>query len=446
MSGPKCGEVHVSDRRRLEQERRHREEAEAREREALEEKALCAERQQARLEEKERRRLEHLRQKERRRREREAERLRQARERAGQARQAELAHYHRLRSQLEAALAARADLQARFEGLVLPERPGLPDADLSTAEAVRRATEQLAGIAREYQQRVDLALMDHHRREAGARAAADMRAWAAGFRARATLTAKDVVAALESETLMAAAGRRQSSLAAMAGRARELVESVSRRDGGELSEATLAALDEVLAAENEGAGQVALARLRQAVESDLARWEQARREAEARRLAEERAIEAEERRLVAAEVQDALEDLGYVVSGIEDTAFVQRGQLFAAHRDWPDHVVRFEFEAGSGRVRTAPLRIAGPNPAPGAADARLLEREDAAFDAEWCGANGLGRFRDLARRRGIEARFRAEHRPGELEVGRTTEEAVGEAIRQTRRETREDRKLKSRTR
>ena len=453
MSGPKCGEVSISDRRQLEQERRRHEEEEERELEELEEKARRLERQQARLEERDRQRRERLRQKEQRRREREAERRRRAEELAEQARQAELVRYRQLRGQVEAAVGKRAELLSRFEGLRLPEPPDLSPPDLSSVVAVRRASDQLAGQAQAYQQQVDRSLMEHHRQAASARATDDMRAWSSAFRARATRTAREVVAALDAESRMVAGDQRRTRLAAMVLQARKLVEAVSGQGDGELSETTLGLLDEVLGAEDEAMGQVALARLRQAVAADLARLEQSRRETEARRQAKEQAEKQarkqEERRLVMEEIHDILEDMKYTVSGIQDTAFSQGGHLYAAHPDWPDHVLRFEFPAGSDRIRTVPLRIAERDRAKslGEADERLLRRKDAEFDDSWCKVGGqLVEFKEVARKRGIHASFDRNHFPGELELGRIAEEAVGEEIRQARRETRETARLKSRVR
>lgn len=435
MSGEKCGSVSVDDDV-FEEARRQLEIKEMEELRRLE--------KEEHLEEKERRRLEDLRRREQARKERESERLRREQERAEQVRRREMEALDRILSQLNASRAVRGDLEERFPGLVLPPFPDPPSADLANIDSIRATAAETARLARQYQRDVDGALVRYHQAKTIARAPEQAQSWALQFRKRAVRTASDVVAALEPSALFAADGSRRAQLKTMAERARILVRQFVGTAEDDLTEDTLDALDAVLSSDDAGSAQLALERLRIQLQVEEERRKEKERDEQQR--SESQLIEQrrEQTRDIAAAIGNALEDLGYSVSGAKETAFVRNGHLYAIHGEWPDHALRLEFDPGSDRIRSVPLRVVGENaPVYGSADIETMGKEDIAFDAHWCeGQDGIVSLRDLAAKRGINLTFSRIHRPGEVAVETVSERELDKKMCLTRREAMQNARLK----
>lgn len=427
MSGPKCGSVSVNNEL-FEETRRQFEKNEREELRRLEKKE--------RLEEKERRRLEDLRRREQARQERESERLRREQERAEQNRKREMQNLDHVRSELNSLVAARGELERRFPGIKLPPIPSCPDPDLGSVDSIRGSAAEIVRLARQYKRDVERALMCHHQAVAAERGTTETKAWAAQFRMRAIRTAQDVVSALEPDALFVADNRQRAQLEAMARRAHEMVTRLLGASPGDLSDETLSSLEAVLSCDDAESAHAALDRL-----EELLRAEAARREAEKRREHErEEALRMERQRErvrdVAEAIGDVLEDMGYRVSGLDETAFVRNGHLYVIHRDWPDHAVRLEFDPTSDRIRSVPLRVMGGDASPDAsAGVEGGGTGDKNFDTHWCeGTNGILGLKQLAARRGVALSFSREHRPGEKPLDMVPDRQLGERICLTRQE------------
>lgn len=419
MSGPKCGTVEVDwDSLR---------ETEAREAEELRRLEAQRERDEA-----QQARLARLREREARRQVREEERRRRAAEQAEAQRKQALEAYNQVRAQLEMALQRRDEIEGRFPGIRLPGRPVIDALPASNdLAAIGAATARLRVQAREYQRAQDEALLRYQQEAAALNATAEMQAWLAQFRKRAIRTASDVIVALESNALVCGQRDREARLKAYAVEAKRLIECLGREET-ELPDALLGRLDEVFISVRDDQGQTALALLRQEVGAELSRREEDKGRSESERLAAE---ERNRRTRVADEICGVLEDMGYSVSGVDETVFAQDGQLYAWNKEWPEHVVRVELGAGGREITAAPLRIDEKGQQDtGTADAQQDKEADADFDAAWCEQQdgGIKEFKKRLKERKIGFRYTKAHKPGDLELGTVAEAGLGRRIQTAR--------------
>lgn len=431
MSGPKVGYITVEDLRRLQREQR---EGEAREREELE-----ALRRQASRQESEEQRLRDLEAREQRRAERERQRAEARAEAARRERQPALEAYQRLTARIEAAMPQRGELQRAHEGLELPAPPAYEPDPGGDAEALHQATLRLDAEVLRYQRALDEAVRRWQRERAAGMAADEAKTRIAAARAKPARSADDVIAALES-------GRGGlSQRVADAAQLERLIHHAQARlrtaaeEHVPIRDVTLDALEAVCAATSVAAAQQALGRLETAIENDRqaaadARQRQARAEAQAEAQRREREA-AEERQqehdAVVHRITEVLQDLGYTVGEIQQTAVPGRAQLVALPDGERDHAVQVSFAPG-GQVRMAPVRLVEENePTAGQADRDREEAEDWEFDQRFCGgATGglLGEVVTRSRNRGLGVRLRPEPGAGRP-VGRLSVATLSPELR-----------------
>ena len=434
MSGPKCGHVEIRNRTRLEHERRQREEAEATELAQLEAKAMREQREDQRLAE--------LREKETRRRERDARRAAERARLAEQQRVHEEAVYQRARAGLEGALSRRADLLSRFDGLQLPQAPELVEAARADTQSAQAATAQLLRTAHGYQEAVDRALIDWHRNHEAATSREKAGALAARIRTRAVRTAEDVISALDVDQPAMQAALRDANLALRSRRARELVarcgDGMPWKGTLELSEGSLAALDDILTAPSEPVAQSAMFLLQTSLTADAGQAAQVHQATEAKRaadqLAQEHAAKERDRELVASTIRDTLQDMGYAVGEIEETAFVKNGTLYFSRSGWTDHAVQVQLDEQLG-IRVEPMRIANDGVLLGPADIATQRAADATFDLQWCssgGPGGLGELKQNLAERGLGMPLQAERTASGAAMRRVADTKAGNAQRKAR--------------
>jgi hypothetical protein len=123
--------------------------------------------------------------------------------------------------------------------------------------------------------------------------------------------------------------------------------------------------------------------------------EEAIAQAKKEKQASEAAHTAEEREMVSALLIATLEDMGYEVSGIEDTCFVEEGRLYARHREHGKHAVRLTITEDSRQVFTEPVRIE-----------EATAEEGRSFDKFWCSDAQMGSFINKLANVGIRTKFR----------------------------------------
>lgn len=336
-----------------------------------------------------------------------------------------VAELGRARALFDAAAARREQLMGAFAGLHLPELPVVSSDTPASLQEVRAAGATLRQVGSDFQAAMDRALMRHHQQAAATASAEQVRQWLASFAGHPGRTSAGVIAALEPDRIFVGDARQRARVGIIVERAREAIESSGLGDDDHLPGTVLSALDRIVDAGTVERAQSALEDLHDAVATERERRREA---AEAR----ERLESAEQRQAVADTVMLALEDLGYEVSGIEDTAFVNEGVLYAMSDEFPEHVLRFQLAADGTELRSAPLRVEQDAQASGAADARLRSEHDARVDHAWCSEHGIVRLRGLLARRGVKVAFRAIRPPGEEALSAVPVEALPKALRRRR--------------
>jgi hypothetical protein len=429
MSGPKSGSVTVRSAERLAAQRRERQRAEAAELQALEK----AQRDQKLLGDREMTRLEKLRAKklrdEQRQQQKEAERVRKRAETEALERARELAAYQSAADAFAANQAEFDLLASRFPGIQVPMAPDVVRPTADTAEALRTATNAVLAQMRARQVMLDAAVAAWNRDKAIRESGSRTRDFVSSFRARATRSASDIIAALDPDSPWVAGAVADTRLQRLIQAGRGLVEDALARDAVEMSANSVAALDKVLEAESDAQAQLELRLLAQSLESDVQTMA-ARRTEEAALLAAQEARAREEsermeRETVALELHDILEDLGYSVSEIASTAFVRNGVLYAAHPSQPQHATRLQL-GGNENLRIELVRVKDSAARGNSLDAAANQQSDAAADRQWCGAGGgLSKFLSTARSRGVSISVRGVHEAGTTKLEQVSADELG---------------------
>ncbi len=332
------------------------------------------------------------------------------------------------------ALAARLDIELGHPGMALPRFPNLPAADLSSETTIRAAIQQLRAVALAYQHEVDSAIAEYRN---SAAATSRMKEWIGGFKARAVRNARDIITALEPDGLFVADRADKDRIERIAKAATEVVRPL-QQDGFNVSNEFIDQLDRVFSAETSSAAQTELERLRVFAERESMRLTQIKITREKQQREREKLKQRERTLAVADQITRTLEDLNYSVGQIDRTAFVSKGHFYAIDNEWPDHALRFELNAEDGQMRTVPVRIQEASEQASEADVTEQLKKDKEFDAAWCSKTGLGRIKETLANRGITARFKIEHDPGELVLEQVPETALDQQLRKNRRSGKDD--------
>ena len=296
-----------------------------------------------------------------------------------------------------AALTGRAkEMAARFPGEEVPAPCELPAIDENDAGAIlAMLSEAEAGLAR-YRSRLQESLLRLHRREAAAEGRDEVLAWYATYAPPAPRAAHGAVAAAHEETLR---GRRAEDEELRRRLFENARKTMARLDGevATVSEALREQVEAVLTAASYPEAQLAEARLSGLVDEELARnrEERERRGKEAERLRNDR---------VAALMARSLEEMGYVVSGIDESAYTRNGEIIACHPDTSDHALRLTIDRDRSQVTSNIVRIveSGADAGAGAGERR---RQDEEADERWCNPEGIGTFREKLEQNGVQVGF-----------------------------------------
>ncbi len=88
---------------------------------------------------------------------------------------------------------------------------------------------------------------------------------------------------------------------------------------------------------------------------------------------------------IGALIMSTLADMGYEVSGIEESCFVENGELFAKNKRFPNHAVKVLVDKeGARKFETELVRIAGVNAAQ-----QIKLNEDEQFEDFFCSKEGI---------------------------------------------------------
>ena len=203
------------------------------------------------------------------------------------------------------------------------------------------------------------------------------------------------------------------------GEARKLMAKVDR-EVVHVSEGLRRQLAILLSADSLAKAGIEKAKLEQLVDEELARTreEKEKRKEELARMQIDR---------VAALMAHTLEEMGYVVSGTDEAAYVRDGHIFAHRSDRKDHAVRLTIDREARQVATNVVRLVDRTADKSDAGTEDARRQDSEADDDWCGPNGIGRFRQRLGERGVGVNFKRTGRDGDRPVASVSVDEVLDA-------------------
>ena len=327
--------------------------------------------------------------------ERERQRNEAQRERERQALASAKAQLKGLRDDLTAHKTRAADYERNFNGIELPNPPQLPPVDEADAGAILAfVAANEASVAR-YRSELNEAMLKLRREQAIGEGRDEVLEWYSAYAPATSRTADNVIGAANNEQLFGRQGQDEALRRSVFKRAQELMAEV---DGqvAHISDELRQNLKSVLSAESHSEAQIAAARLEAAVSAELKRVaaEKVRRQKEQQRLQTDR---------VAALMAQSLEEMGYVVSGVDESAYTEDGLIIAYNPQQPDHAVRLTMDPANEQVRSNVVRLVEP----GTTTARTAEqkKQDVDADRSWCNKKAIGRFREELEDKGVDVRF-----------------------------------------
>ena len=316
-------------------------------------------------------------------------------ERERQALASAKAQLKELRDDLAAHKTRAADFVRNFNGIELPNPPQLPPVDEADAGAILAfVAANEASVAR-YRSELNEAMLKLRREQAIGEGRDEVLEWYSAYAPAASRTASNVIGAANNEQLFGQQGQDEELRRTVFKRARKLMAEV---DGqvAHISDELRQNLKSVLSAASHPEAQIAEAHLQAAVSAELKRVEaeKIRRQKEQKHLQMDR---------VAALMEQSLEEMGYVVSGVDESAYTEDGQIIACNPEQPDHAVRLTMDSANEQVRSNVVRLMEP----GTTTARTAEqkKQDVDADRSWCDEKGIGRFRGELKDKGVDVRF-----------------------------------------
>ena len=301
-----------------------------------------------------------------------------------------------LRHDLAALNAQAADYKRNFNGIKLPNPPQLPPVDEADAGAILAfVADNEASVAR-YRSKLNEAMLKFRREQAVGEGRDEVLEWYSAYAPATSRTAGNVIGAANNEQLFGRQGQDEALRRTVFERARKLMAEV---DGqvAHISDELRQTLKSVLSAESHSEAQIAEAHLKAAVSAELNRVaaEKVRRQKEQQRLQTDR---------VAALMAQSLEEMGYVVSGVDESAYTEDGQIIACNPDRPDHAVRLTMDPANEQVRSNVVRLVETGTASSTRTSEQ-QKQDKEADAHWCNAQEIGRFRGELEDKGVDVGF-----------------------------------------
>lgn len=333
-------------------------------------------------------------------------------------------------------LAARSDtLLGEFPDLSLSETPLIPEYDESDLDSVREAIKNLRLAISSYQKEQDESLISYHRQQAAREASQQLGDWA-NVAVAPVRSAADVLRFLDSESGPDKGVQKDAALLAMRQQFRPILNRLSE-SGLELDATGTRILNALADSKTINEARKLLGQLGQSVDIQINAF---RKEAEMKaRLEKERL-----RTGVSFQIANILENMGYEVSGLDESAFTKDGKLYAVKHDYPDHVMVFEVNKQTSALTTSPHRVVEDNITTGAGEEGLNE-SDLAFDENWCEKDVLA-FKKAAAARGVGLKFRRTRNPGAAALPALKASALGQWLTKCRQRKKNRAVPKARTR
>ena len=301
-----------------------------------------------------------------------------------------------LRDSLKALNARAADYERNFKGIELPNPPQLSSVDEADAGAILAFVADNEATVASYRSKLNEAMLQFRREKAIGEGRDEVLDWYSAYAPATSRTAGNVIGAANNEQLFGRQGQDKERRRIVFERARKLMAKV---DGqvAHISDELRQKLDSVLSAKSPSEAQIAAAHLEGAVSAELKHIaaEKIRRQEEQKRLQTDR---------VAALMAQSLEEMGYVVSGVDESAYTEDGQIIACNPEQPDHAVRLTMDPANEQVRSNVVRLVEPGTVSSTRTSEQ-QRQDKEADDSWCNAQEIGRFRGELEDKGVDVRF-----------------------------------------
>ena len=366
-------------------------------------------------------------------RERERQRIAAQRERERQALASAKAQLKGLRDELAALNARAADYAKNFNGIELPPPPQLPSVAEADAGAILAFVAEHEAAVAGYRSKLNEAMLKFRRKQAIGKGRDEVAEWYRTYASATARTASTVIGSANNERLFGRQGQDEALRRLVFERARKLMAEV---DGqvAHISDELRQKLESVLSAQSHSKALVAAAHLEAAVATEL---EHVKAE-KVRRQKEQQARQKEQQRLqtdrVAALMAQSLEEMGYVVSGVDESAYTQNGQIIACNPEQPDYAVRLTMDRANEQVRSNVVRLVDPKTASSTRTAEQREKDqkrdqeqDQEADVSWCKYEGIGRFREKLIDKGVDVGFRSTQPQGQQQIAYVSIDDVCEA-------------------
>lgn len=324
----------------------------------------------------------------------------------------------RLRDDLAALKTRAADFVKDFNGIELPKTPQLPLVDEADAGAILAFVADNEATVARYRSKLNEAMLKFRREQAIGEGRDEVLAWYSAYAPTTSRTAGNVIGAANNEQLFGRQGQDKELRRTVFEHARQLMAKV---DGqvAHISDELRQKLESVLSAASHSEAQIAAAHLKTAVTAELKRVaaEKVRRQKEQQRLQTDR---------VAALMAQSLEEMGYVVSGVEESAYTKDRQIIACNPEQPDHAVRLTMDPANEQVRSNIVRLVEPGKA---SSTRTPEqqKQDKEADARWCNPQEIGRFSRELKAKGVDVPFSPTQPQGQQQIDYVSIEDVLEA-------------------
>ncbi len=301
-----------------------------------------------------------------------------------------------LRDDLAALKTRAADFVKNFNGIELPNPPQLPSVDEADAGAILAFVADNETEVARYRSKLNEAMLKFRREKAVGEGRDEVLEWYSAYAPATSRTAGNVIGAANNEQLFGRQDQDEELRRTVFERARQLMAKV---DGqvAHISDGLRQNLKSVLSAESHSEAQIAEAHLKAAISAELKRVaaEKVRRQKEQQHLQTDR---------VAALMAQSLEEMGYVVSGVDESAYTEDSQIIACNPDQPDHAVRLTMDPANEQVRSNVVRLVEPRTAFSTRTSEQ-QKQDKEADARWCNAQEIGRFREELKDQGVDVRF-----------------------------------------
>ena len=290
----------------------------------------------------------------------------------------------------------RDDFVKNFNGIGLPDPLQLPSVNENDAGGILEfVTDNEAEVAR-YRSHLNKAILDFHRKRAVGEGRDAVLEWYSTYASATSRTAANVIGAANNEALFGRQGQDKALRRTVFERVRKLMAEVDGKVA-HISDELHQKLESVLSAESHSEAQIAEAHLKVAVSAELKRVEaeKVHRQEEQKRLLMDRVAEL---------MAQSLEEMGYVVSGVDESAYTEDRQIIACNNEQPDHAVRLTMDPANEQVRSNVVRLVEPG---AASSTRTSEQQtqDKEADDSWCSPQAIGRFRKELQDKGVDVPF-----------------------------------------